>query len=401
MPHHKPPATTPRDRYSWPFLEPRHHEFADALDAWAHEHLPPLIDHADADATCRRLVAAFGDAGWLRHTVAAEGTSSLDARSLCVARDVLAWHDGLADFAFAMQGLGSGAISLCGSEMLRARYLPSVRDGKAIAAFALSEEAAGSDAASIACTATEDGRDHVRLTGEKMWISNGGIADLYVVFARTGEGPGAKGLSAFVVPGDAEGLSVAERLEVSAPHPLTRLRFEGVRVPLDHRIGDGGAGFRVAMTTLDVFRSTVGAAACGFARRALDETLRHVASRSMFGGTLADLQQTQATLADMATTLDAACLLVQRSAWTKDVLGQRVTRESAEAKMYATETAGAIVDRAVQLHGGRGLLVDATVERLTREVRALRIYEGATEVQKLVIARQLLRHAAESHAADA
>jgi acyl-CoA dehydrogenase len=383
-------GATPDDHLDWPFLTSAHREGARALRAWGRDRIAPLVDHDDADGSCRRLVRALGEGGFLAPTVA-EDDAPLDVRTLCLARETLAWFDGLADFAFAMQGLGSGPISLFGTTAQRARWLPGVRVGELIPAFALSEESAGSDVASITTTATPDGADGWRIDGEKMWISNGGIADLYIVFARTGEQPGARGLTAFLVPADTDGLSIAERIDVAAPHPLARLRFEGVRVGVEDRVGEAGSGFKVAMATLDVFRTTVAAAACGFARRALDETLRHVASRPMFGGTLADLQQTQAALADMQTELDAACLLVQRSAWTKDCRAERVTRESAEAKMYATEAAGRIVDRAAQLHGGLAVRSGTIVERLTREVRALRIYEGATEVQKLVIARQLLR----------
>jgi acyl-CoA dehydrogenase len=314
----------------------------------------------------------------------------LDVRTLCIAREILAFRDGLADFAFAMQGLGTGSITLFGSEELKRRYLPPVRDGKAIAAFALSEPEAGSDVAALAMTAKPDGA-YVRLDGEKTWISNGGIADHYVVFARTGEAPGAKGLSAFVVDGLAPGLTVAERIEVIAPHPLARLKFDGVRVPLTHRLGKAGDGFKVAMATLDIFRATVGAAALGFARRALHETVEHAATRKLFGAPLADLQMTQATIADSATEVDAAALLVYRAAWTKDNGAQRITSEAAMAKMFATEAAQRVIDRAVQIFGGLGVTKGVKVEELYRDVRALRIYEGATEVQKVVIAREILK----------
>jgi acyl-CoA dehydrogenase len=314
----------------------------------------------------------------------------LDVRTLCLAREILAFRDGLADFAFAMQGLGTGSISLFGSEELKRRYLPGVRDGKAIAAFALSEPEAGSDVAALATTAKPDGGE-VRLDGEKTWISNGGIADHYVVFARSGEAPGARGLSAFVVDADTPGLNVAERIEVIAPHPLARLRFDGVRVPVANRLGNPGEGFKVAMATLDIFRATVGAAALGFARRALHETIEHASSRKLFGAPLADLQMTQAAIADSATEVDAAALLVYRAAWVKDRGAARVTREAAIAKMYATEAAQRVIDRAVQLHGGSGVTKGVKVEELYREIRALRIYEGATEVQKIVIAREALK----------
>jgi acyl-CoA dehydrogenase len=339
-------------------------------------------------------VAALGEAGFLKAVVPSDHgglTSQLDVRTLCLAREILAFRDGLSDFAFAMQGLGTGSISLFGSDALKRRYLPPVRDGKKIAAFALSEPEAGSDVAALATSAKPDGNTHVRIDGEKTWISNGGIADHYVVFARSGEGPGAKGLSAFVVDADAPGLTVAERIEVIAPHPLARITFGGVRVPVENRLGNPGDGFRVAMATLDIFRSTVGAAALGFARRALHETLERASGRKLFGAPLGDLQMTQAAIADSATEVDAAALLVYRAAWTKDRGAERVTSEAAMAKMYATEAAQRVIDRAVQLHGGLGVTKGVKVEELYREIRALRIYEGATEVQKIVIAREALK----------
>ncbi|WP_342238082.1 acyl-CoA dehydrogenase family protein [Inquilinus sp. OTU3971] len=382
-----------RSFLDWPFFEDRHRALAAELDAWAGATLPRLVDHHDVDGSCRRLVAALGRAGWLRHAVpASHGGASdrLDVRSLCLIREILARHDGLADFAFAMQGLGTGPVTLFGSDALKDRILPPVRDGRAIAAFALSEPEAGSDVAATGTTAVPDGPDAVRIDGEKTFISNGGIADHYVVFARTGEAPGARGLSAFLVPATAPGLMVAERIEVIAPHPLSTLRFQGCRVPLADRIGGAGEGFKVAMATLDVFRSTVGAAALGFARRALDEALGRARGRKMFGGVLGDLQLSQAALAEMATEIDASALLVYRAAWAKDHGAVRVTREAAMAKMHATEAAQRVIDRAVQLFGGLGVTRGVKVEELYREIRALRIYEGATEVQKIVIARQLL-----------
>jgi acyl-CoA dehydrogenase len=385
-----------RSFLDWPFFEDRHRVLALELDAWAAKVLPGLVDHHDVDASCRRLVAALGEAGWLRHAVPAShgGVSDrLDVRSLCLIRETLARHDGLADFAFAMQGLGTGSISLFGTDALKDRILPPVRDGRTIAAFALSEPDAGSDVAAMTTTAVPDGPDAVRIDGVKTWISNGGIADHYVVFARTGEAPGARGLSAFLVPADAPGLIVAERIEVIAPHPLATLRFENCRVPLADRIGGAGEGFKVAMATLDVFRSTVGAAALGFARRALDEALGRARSRQMFGAPLSDLQLSQAALADMATEIDASALLIYRAAWAKDRGAPRVTREASMAKMFATEAAQRVIDRAVQLFGGLGVMRGVKVEELYREIRALRIYEGATEVQKIVIARQLLAEA--------
>ncbi len=388
------PADTQSDVLAWPFFEAAHREFARALGEWADVTMSAL-PHADVDAGCRARVRALGDAGFLKAVVpAAHGGlfPHLDVRTLCLAREILAWRDGLADFAFAMQGLGSGAITLSGSDEIKARYLPRVRDGQAIAAFALSEPEAGSDVAALATTARPDGARHVRLDGRKTWISNGGIADFYVVFARSGEGPGAKGLSAFVVDADAPGLNVAQRIEVSKPHPLATLDFAGVRVPLAHRLGRPGEGFKVAMATLDIFRATVGAAALGFARRALFETVERAASRKLFGAPLADLQLTQAAIADSATEVDASALLVYRAAWHKDRGAPRVTREAAMAKMFATEAAQRVIDRAVQLHGGLGVTRGVKVEELYREIRALRIYEGATEVQKLVIARETMKH---------
>jgi acyl-CoA dehydrogenase len=382
-----------RSFLDWPFFEERHRRFAEQLREWAGETLASLVDHEDVDASCRRLVECLGEGGWLR-AVVPEAYGGLgaefDVRTLCLARETLASFNGLADFAFAMQGLGTAPIALFGSEELKRRYLPSVGEGVTIAAFALSEPEAGSDVAALAMTAKPEG-SHIRLDGEKTWISNGGIADHYVVFARTGEAPGPKGLSAFVVDGFAPGLTVTERIEVIAPHPLARLRFDGVRVPVANRLGKPGDGFKVAMATLDIFRSTVGAAALGFARRALHETVEHAATRNLFGAPLADLQMTQAAIADSATEVDAAALLVYRAAWIKDQGAPRVTREAAMAKMFATEAAQCVIDRAVQIHGGAGVTKGVKVEELYREIRALRIYEGATEVQKIVIAREALK----------
>ena len=379
---------------SWPFFDDSHRRFAERLTRWADATLPSL-PHDDVDAACRARVKALGEAGFLRAVVPAEQGGlhpRLDVRTLCLAREILAFRDGLADFAFAMQGLGTGAISLFGSPALKARYLPPVRDGRAIAAFALSEPEAGSDVAALATAARPDGPAQLRIDGTKTWISNGGIADHYVVFARTGEAAGARGLSAFVVDADAPGLAVSERIEVIAPHPLATLTFDGVRVPLTNRLGEAGDGFKVAMATLDVFRSTVGAAALGFARRALQETVARAASRKLFGAPLSELQMTQAAIADSASEVDASALLVYRAAWSKDQGAARVTREAAMAKMYATEAAQRVIDRAVQLHGGAGVTKGVKVEELYREIRALRIYEGATEVQKIVIAREVLKN---------
>jgi len=367
----------------WPFFEDRHRDLAASLETWCAANLP--VDHGDVDAACRDLVKRLGDGGWLKHTGAAEG-ETLDVRTLCLIRETLARYDGLADFAFAMQGLGMGAVSLFGTSEQRA-WLASTRSGSAISAFALTEPQSGSDVANIAMTARRDGEAYV-LSGEKTWISNGGIADLYVVFARTGEAPGAKGLSAFLMPGDAAGLEVAERLEAIAPHPLARLRFNDVRVPAGALIGAPGAGFKIAMSVLDVFRSTVGAAALGFARRALDESLARTQERQVGGAPLADLQMVQGHIADMALDIDAAALLVYRAAWTKDMGAPRVTREAAMAKLFATDHAQDVIDKAVQLHGGDGVRAGSVVEQLYRDIRALRIYEGASDVQRVIIARQ-------------
>jgi acyl-CoA dehydrogenase len=376
----------------WPFFEPRHREFAQALDAWAASEVRDVHDH-DVDAQCRSLVQALGRAGWLRHAVAgkAHGGAAdvIDTRMLCLARETLARHNGLADFAFAMQGLGSGAISLAGTPEQRACWLPRVAAGEAIAAFALSEPQAGSDVAAMQCAARVEG-EHAVLDGEKTWISNGGIADFYVVFARSGEAPGSRGISAFVVEAGTPGFEIAERIEVIAPHPLARLRFTGCRVPLAQRIGAAGEGFKVAMRTLDVFRTSVAAAALGFARRAMEEGLARAQSRPMFGQRLADFQLTQAKLAQMATTIDSAALLTYRAAWQRDQ-GESVTQQAAMAKLAATEGAQEVIDAAVQLWGGAGVQSGNTVERLYREIRALRIYEGATEVQQLIIGRELLK----------
>lgn len=370
----------------WPFFEPRHGELVRALDAWAAQHVSDTHG-ADVDAACRALVSSLGEAGWLRHAVGGKD-QPIDTRAICLIRETLARHAGLADFAFAMQGLGSGAISLFGTEAQRADYLPRVVAGKAIAAFALSEPEAGSDVAAMQCAARRDGDSYV-LDGEKTWISNGGIADFYVVFARTGEQPGARGISAFIVDAGMDGFSIAERIEVMAPHPLARLRFDACRVPASKLIGEPGQGFKVAMATLDVFRTSVAAAALGFARRALDEALERATSRKMFGKTLADFQLTQAKLAQMAAGVDAAALLTYRAAWLRDQ-GRRVTKEAAMAKLTATETAQQVIDDALQMFGGLGVVSGQAVERLYREIRALRIYEGASEVQQLIIARELL-----------
>ena len=380
------------DHLDWPFFDDAHHRLATGLGIWAAAELSPQ-EHDDVDAASRALVRRLGDAGWLRYCVpAAHGGElpTVDSRALCIARETLAYADGLADFAFAMQGLGSGPITLAGSAAQKGRWLPAVAKGKAIAAFALSEPDAGSDVGAMTTTARRDG-DAWIIDGTKTWISNGGIADFYCVFARAAGTTGTQGISAFLVPAHAPGLFVAESIEVIAPHPLAKLAFEGCRVPADAQIGAEGDGFKLAMRTLDIFRASVAAAALGLARRALDESLRHVGKRRMFGTTLGELQLTQGRLGEMATEIDAAALLTYRAAWRRDVHGARATREAAMAKMAATESAQRVIDAAVQLFGGRGVMRGEVVERLYREIRALRIYEGATEVQKLIVARDLLK----------
>ncbi|WP_425408421.1 acyl-CoA dehydrogenase family protein [Hyphococcus sp.] len=383
------------DFLDWPFFEAFHRELAIELDAWSAATLPAIIDapgaHENVDDTCRKLVSALGEGGWLKYCAPASyggARETLDVRSLALIRETLARHSGLADFAFAMQGLGSGAISLFGSEDLKAAYLPRVVTGEKIAAFALSEPDAGSDAAAMSMTLrpTTDG---YAADGEKTWISNGGIADFYTLFARTGEG--ARGVTAVVIDADNPGLSIAERIDVIAPHPLARLNFEGAQIPASARIGAEGEGFKIALATLDVFRTTVGAAALGLARRALDEATDRAVNREMFGSTLANMPIAQERLAEMALDIDASALLIYRSAWIKDVQKRRVTKEAAMAKLYATDRAQTVIDKAVQMFGGLGVKKGVKVEELYRDIRALRIYEGASEVQKLVIARQILK----------
>jgi len=380
-----------------PFFEAQHRAFADELDRWARQAADDVeggdAGHADVDAACVRWVRALGAGGYLRHCVPAGFGGAhevLQSRYLVVARETLARHSGLADFAFTMQGLGSGPITLAGSDELKRRYLPRVAEGSAIAAFALTDPEAGSDVAALSTSARLE-RGHYLIDGEKTFISNGGIADFYVVFARTGEAPGARGISAFVVEAGTPGFDATERIAVVAPHPLARLRFQSCRIPAAQLVGTAGEGFKIAMRTLDIFRAGVAAAALGFARRALDEALIRAKSRKMFGQTLADFQLTQAALADMALEIDAAALLTYRAAWLRDVEGVATTREAAMAKMAATEGAQRVIDRAVQMFGGLGVSAGSVVERLYREIRPLRIYEGATEVQKLIIGRDLLK----------
>ena len=380
----------------WPFLESRHRTLAADLELWAAKALPdePQARSArEIDDACRDLVRRLGEGGWLKYAIggAAYGAcaDTIDTRAVCLIRETLARRSGLADFAFAMQGLGSGAISNFGSDEQKQRYLPRVARGSAIAAFAISEPEAGSDAAALQCAARRDADFYV-LNGEKTWISNGGIADFYLIFARTGEAAGAKGISAFIVDADTQGLEIAERIEVIAPHPLARLVFRDCRIPAAQLLGAAGQGFKIAMSTLDIFRSSVAAAALGLARRALQEALARSTSRKMFGQTLADFQLTQARLARMATDIDCAALLTYRAAWLKDC-GQPVTVEAAMAKLTATEIAQQAIDSAVQIFGALGVVSDHVVERLYREIRPLRIYEGATEVQQLIIARGIIR----------
>jgi len=377
---------------TWPFFEDRHRTLADRVEAWAAQAIADAHDEHDVDGACRRLVSALGAAGWLTHLVPAPfggATPNIEVRSLCLLRDILGRRSGLADFAFVMQGLGTGPISLFGTPAQKHAYLPPVARGEKIAAFALSEPDAGSDVAALTTQARQSNDGYV-LDGTKTWISNAGLADHYVVFARTGEAPGAKGLSAFIVDATNPGLAVTERIPVIAPHPLGTIKLTACRVGPDKLLGEPGQGFTIAMSTLDVFRPSVGAAALGFARRALDEALTRAQSRAAFGQKLAEFQLIQQKVADMALAIDAAALLVYRAAWTKDTGGGRVTRESAMAKLYATEEAQKVIDQAMQIFGGMGVVSGATVERLYREIRALRIYEGTSEIQRLVIAGQVL-----------
>jgi len=384
-----------REHLDWPFLGDAHRALAADLDAFIAGGGLGEIDHHDADAACQALVRRLGQGGFLRHCVPAAfgGTSEeIDSRSLCIIRETLGWHDGLADFAFAMQGLGTGAISLEGPDALKNDILPRIARGELISAFALTEPEAGSDVAAMTTAARLDG-DHYVIDGEKIFISNGGIADVYTVFARTGEAPGTRGISAFVVWADTPGFEIAERIETLAPHPLARIRFNGCRVPAMNRLGKPGEGFKLAMRTLDIFRPSVGAAALGFARRALDEAVAHARTRPMFGATLADLPTAQSTLGEMATAIDAGALLTFRTAWRRDVQRLNATKEAAMAKLTATENAQWVIDQALQMFGGRGVRSGEITERLYREIRALRIYEGATEVQKLIIGRELMKAA--------
>ncbi len=391
----------------WPFFEPHHRRLALELADWARHtlgdlHLDSAASVPEVDQACRRLVQVLGQGGWTRYAVGGQAyggaAEAIDTRAVCLIRETLAYHHGLADFAFALQGLGSGAISLFGSPAQKARYLPLVAQGRFIPAFALSEPEAGSDVGALTSQARLEGEDYV-LGGEKTWISNGGIADFYVVFARSPGSQGTQGISAFVVEADTPGLEIAQRLEVMAPHPLATLRFQGCRIPAHQRLGEEGQGFKIAMQTLDVFRTSVAAAALGFARRALDEALKRATQRVLFGQSLAHFQLTQARLAQMATQIEAAALLTYRAAWLRD-RGARITQEAAMAKLSATENAQQVIDAAVQLWGGLGVTRGQVVERLYREIRALRIYEGASEVQQLIIARELLKRFQERRTED-
>src|SRR5437762_4826032 len=383
------------DHLGWPFFDSLHRTLAERAVQFD---CSAALREGDIDRRCRSLVRALGDSGLLRYCVPEShggALTALDSRALCVVREALAYRDGLADFAFAMQGLGSGAITLAGSDAQRANWLPRIANGEAIAAFALSEPEAGSDAAALTTSALRR-RDGWTLNGCKTWISNGGIADFYCIFARTGTETGSRGISAFVVPANASGLVITERIELVAPHPIARIELRDCCVGVEALLGIERDGFKLAMQTLDIFRASVGAAAAWFARRACDESIAHTHGRRMFDATLADRDLTQATLGDMATAIDAAALLVYRAAWMRDVRGARTTREAAMAKLTATESAQRVIDAAVQLHGGLGVTKGSTVERLYREIRALRIYEGASEVQRLIIGRDVLKQAAQA-----
>ena len=374
---------------SWPFFEGHHRALYERLESWCTANLP--VCHDDVDQACFDLVAQMGRDGWLKHSaVDPDDPQTLDVRSLCLIRETLARHDGLADFAFAMQGLGTGALSYFGTPSQQ-QWLHKTRQGSVLSAFALSEPQSGSDVASIETSAQFINGEYV-LNGEKTWISNGGIAGLYIVFARTGDAPGARGLSAFMVPADSEGFEIVERLDTIAPHPLARIKFNGVKVPPENLIGQTGQGFAIAMAVLDVFRSSVGAAALGFARRALDETLKRSNERQLFGAPMSELQLVQGHIGEMALDIDASALLIYRAAWTKDTSANRVTREAAMAKLYATDHAQIIIDKAVQIHGGDGVRKGHIIESLYREIRALRIYEGASDVQKTIIAKQTIKN---------
>lgn len=378
--------------FDLPFFDDEHRDLARKLTAWARDNYHDRVHRGNVDDLCRARVKALAQAGWLRYCVpghAGGALAKLDSRSLCLIRQILSYYDGLADFSFAMQGLGSGPLSLFGSPELQAQYLPDVAQGRLIAAFALSEPDAGSDAAAMTTRAVRRG-DKYHLHGLKTWISNAGIADFYTVFART-ENDSVDGVTAFVVNANTSGLTVSERFEVCAPHPIGTLTFDDCVIDASQRLGEPGQGFKVAMQTLDVFRASVGATALGFAQAAADMALDRAQQRPMFGALLADQQITQAAIGDMHTDIHASALLIYRAAWQRDVLGQRTTKSAAMAKMFATEAAQKVIDRNVQIHGGLGVKVGHPAEMLYREIRALRIYEGATEIQQVVIARETMR----------
>lgn len=382
-----------------PFFDEVHRELGSRLADWVPKQ---HIDESDDRKACKEWVALLGDQGWLRYCVPAgkDGAlggalEKLDSRALVILRETLAFHSPLADFAFAMQGLGSGAITLAGTPAQQAAYLPLVASGKKIAAFALSEPDAGSDAGAMATAATETGEGWA-LNGSKTWISNGGIADFYVTFAKTDPQAGTRGITAFIVDADSAGLDSSEHIAVMAPHPLATLKFAHCKLPKDAQLGALHGGFKLAMQTLDIFRASVAAAALGMARRALAEAVHFSKERKMFGQTLADFQLTQAKLGEMAALVDAAALLTYRAAWMRDESerlgsGARITAEAAMAKMAATENAQKVIDMALQMHGGLGVKVGTKVESLYRDIRSLRIYEGATEVQQLIIGKAQLQ----------
>ena len=377
-----------RSFLDWPFFDESHRRLADELEDWCRSELSDQ-DEQDVDEACRMLVRRLGEGGWLRYCVPAAfggAQEGLDVRALALIRETLARHSGLADFAFAMQGLGSGTITLFGTEEQKQAYLPAVARGEKIAAFALTEPMSGSDVAAME-TAAEETPGGYEVRGAKTYISNGGIADYYVLFARTGEAAGSRGISAFIVDRNIAGLDDSERIQVIAPHPLATLRFDAMQLPASALLGERGKGFAQAMATLDIFRTTVAAAALGFARRALDEATQRAMTRRLGPGTLADNPITQSKLAEMVLDVDASALLIYRAAWLRDIAGERNSREAALAKLHATDSAQSVIDKAVQIFGGLGVTHGVPVERLYREIRALRIYEGASEVQKVVIAR--------------
>jgi acyl-CoA dehydrogenase len=402
-PTHGPHLRASTAHLHLPFFDNVHREIGNCLADW----LPKQhIEERDDRAACKQWVKHLGANQWLRYCVpAAHGGAleQLDSRALVILRENLAFHSPLADFAFAMQGLGSGAITLAGSPALQAKYLPSVARGERIAAFALSEPDAGSDVAAMKTVAISaifhSPADHngYEISGTKTWISNGGIADFYVVFAKTDPSPGTRGISALVVDADTAGLDTSAHIDVMAPHPLATLQFDRCRVPAAQLIGQENAGFKLAMQTLDIFRASVAAAALGFARRALAEAVHYAQQRPMFGQRLADFQLTQAKLGEMVALIDAGAVLTYRAAWMRDVAlpagtatRAQYTAAAAAAKMTATENASKVIDMAVQMHGGMGVKVGSRVESLYRDIRALRIYEGATEVQQLILGKSVL-----------